>query len=242
MILVVRETVTLFTSACIIEDEKCDTLRDCLLRLLVGLHPLDGPGAVIRVDPDPGFTSLRDDESLKKFHISLQIGRVKNMNKNLVAEKGVAELETELLRQERGGCAVSPLGLAVCIARLKSRIRNKGLSAREVWTQHNQFTHEQIPISDQDIIMKQHSIREKNHPYSEISKCFNNSRDSQKLHIGDIVYLYSDKQKTRARDRYIIVSIDGEWCFSKKFVGNQLRATSYKVKKSECYRVNSEIQ
>ena len=50
-----------------------------------------------------------------------------------------------------------------------------------------------------------------------------------------MVYLISDKDKSRARDRCIVVSIDFPWCFVKKFSGSQLRATSYKVKLSECY-------
>ena len=52
------------------------------------------------------------------------------------------------------------------------------------------------------------------------------------LQVGDLVYL-----KSRACDRYLIVSIDGEWCFIKKFSGLQLRATSYKVKLAECCAV-----
>ena len=51
------------------------------------------------------------------------------------------------------------------------------------------------------------------------------------------MYVKSDRDKSRARDRYIIVSIDGEWCFIKTFSGSHLRATSYKVKLAECYTV-----
>ena len=51
------------------------------------------------------------------------------------------------------------------------------------------------------------------------------------------MYVKSDRDKSCARDRYIIVSIDGEWCFIKKFSGSQLRASSYKVKLAECYTV-----
>lgn len=43
--------------------------------------------------------------------------------------------------------------------------------------------------------------------------------------------------KSCARSRYLVVSVEGEWCFVKKFIGNSLRASSYKVKTSECYRV-----
>ena len=41
-----------------------------------------------------------------------------------------------------------------------------------------------------------------------------------RLQVGDFVYVKSDRDKSRARDRYIIVSIDGEWCFIKKFSGS----------------------
>lgn len=240
LILVVRETVTSFTTASIINDEKRDTLRDGLAQSLVDLHPMDGPNAVVRVDPAPGFVALKDDDTLKRLCISIEIGRVKNVNKNPVAEKAIFELEDELLRQEPGGGPVSQLGLAIATARLNSRIRQYGLSAREMWTQRSQFTHEQLPISDRDVIISQHDSRAKNHSYSEKSKSQKAARQSPTVKVGDLVYLYSDRSKNQARSRYIVVSINGEWCCVKKFSGNQLRATSYKVKLSECYQVASQ--
>ena len=57
------------------------------------------------------------------------------------------------------------------------------------------------------------------------------------LQVGDLVYVKSHRDKSRAHDRYIIVSIDGELCFIKKFSGSKLRATSYKVKLAECFTV-----
>ncbi|KAK3099282.1 hypothetical protein FSP39_002008 [Pinctada imbricata] len=69
LIFVLRETVTSFTAACIISNEKSQTLRDALLRLCMELHPLDGPHAVVRVDPAPGFIALREDDLLK-YHLS----------------------------------------------------------------------------------------------------------------------------------------------------------------------------
>ena len=44
-----------------------------------------------------------------------------------------------------------------------------------------------------------------------------------------------------ARGRYLVVSLDGPCCFVKKFPGNQLRASSYKVKTTECQRVPSDL-
>ena len=42
------------------------------------LHPLESRPVVIRVDPDPGFMTLRNHPALESFGISLEIGRVKN--------------------------------------------------------------------------------------------------------------------------------------------------------------------
>ena len=148
LILVLRECTTSFTASCLVHDEKHDTLRDALTQLIVGLHPLDGPRAIIRVDPYPGFQSMASNDSLNHLNVTIDVGRVKNKNKNPVAKKVVRELEEELIRQDTGGRSVGAVGLALATARLKSRLRLPGLSSRELWTQGNQFTHEQLPLSD----------------------------------------------------------------------------------------------
>ena len=98
-IIVLRETATSFTATSIIQDEKAVTLCDALGPLCSELHPSEGPPALVRVDPTPGFIAVRDDPTLKRLGVTLDIGRVKNINKNPVAEKAIAELEEEILRQ-----------------------------------------------------------------------------------------------------------------------------------------------
>ena len=131
LIFVVRETVKSYTAACLIDNEKHETLRDALARLVIDLHPLDGPIALVRVDPASGFIALKDDTLLKQLRINIEIGRVKNVNKNPVAERAIQELEVELFRREPGGGAVSQLDLSVAIARLNAHIRFSGLSSRD---------------------------------------------------------------------------------------------------------------
>ncbi|KAJ8414133.1 hypothetical protein AAFF_G00067310 [Aldrovandia affinis] len=112
-ILVVRECVTSFTLSSLIEDERRETLRDALLRLCLGLCPLDGPFAVIRTDPAPGFAALAGDEVLAKHRLVVEVGNAKNINKNPVAEKAVQELQdSDPLRDchASGGGAVPPSG------------------------------------------------------------------------------------------------------------------------------------
>lgn len=58
-ILPLREFTTSYTASC---------LRDALARLVVGLHPLDGPQAVIGVDPAPGLVSLKTTHA--SWHLS----------------------------------------------------------------------------------------------------------------------------------------------------------------------------
>lgn len=181
------------------------------------LHPLDGPRAVTCVDPAPGILALREDALLDRYRINLEIGRVKNVNKNPVAEKAIAELEEEILRQEPGGGPVSQLSRSTAVARLNSRIRDGGLSAQEMYTQRNQFTHEQLPMCDKDIIVQKQAQRDSNHISSALSKA--NSKVPRPPHvpsIGGFVYLYSDRNKTNTRPRYIVVSKNNEWLYIKK--------------------------
>ena len=147
-------------------------------------------------------------------------------------------LEEELLCQEPGRGPVTELSLAIATARLNSRLRSQGLSSRELWTQRNQFSNEQIPINDLQHILAKQNAHQANHLFREAAKGgYRPQAPVPPLQVGDLVYIKSDRDKSRTGDRYIIVSIDGEWCFIKKFSGWQLRATSYKVKLAKCYAV-----
>ena len=134
LILVLRETVTSFTATSFIKDERHTSLRDTLIQLCIQLRPLDGPPAIIRTDPAPGFKSLMDDKLLKHYRITLELGHTKNPNKNPVDEKAIQELEHELLRQDPLGGQATDLTLLIATASLNSQICSSGLSAHEMWT------------------------------------------------------------------------------------------------------------
>jgi hypothetical protein len=242
LILVLRECVTSFTMSKLIEDERHGTIRDALIELCVEINPLDGPHAVIRTDPAPAFKALINDKTLTQHRLSIEIGRTKNVNKNPVADKAIQELELELLKLDPLGGVVSSKSLAVATASLNTRIRSRGLSAREMWTQRDQFSNNQIQLSDQQLILKQTESRTANHPHSERSKApMGKTHTSQQLDIGDLVYLHNDGNKSAARNRYLVTSIEDNWCNVRKLVGSQLRSASYRVMKSECYKVPHSI-
>ena len=242
-VFLLRDVVTSYTWSLLIDNEQAKSLRDALIKLLIPNKPIDGPPSVVRVDNASGFISLKEDNELKSHGIILDLGRVKNINKNPVGERAVEELEKELLKQDPTGGPVSDITLAVATARLNARIRTRGMSSREMLFQRDQFTNSQIPVSDMELITEQHESKLRNHKYSEKSKApHKDFRPQANVDIGDLVYLHTDRDKTKSRDRYIIVNSDNDWIYVRKFVGKQLRNASYKIKRSECYKVPSNLQ
>ena len=140
LILVLREYVISFTASLLLENERHESIREALLRLCIELRPLEGPPSVIHTDAAPGFIALQNDELLAQHHLVLEIGSKKNKNKNPVAEKAIQELEEEILKQEPLCRSVTSLLLSIATARLNTRIRNRGLSSREMWTKRDQFS------------------------------------------------------------------------------------------------------
>ena len=110
---------------------------------------------------------LTDDRLLQQHRITVEIGRIKNVNKNPVAEKAVRELEDELLRIDPSGGPLSALTLSIAVANLNARVRSRGLSAREMLYQRDQFNNLQMPIHDQQLIQSQFQSRSHNHRHSE---------------------------------------------------------------------------
>ena len=187
-------------------------------------------------------TSFANDKLLQQHRITIELGHANNLNRNSVAKRAIQELESELLHQDPSGGAVSSLTLAVATATLNSRIRSRGLSAREMWTQREQFSNTQVSLDDETLIQTQHEQRLTNHPHSEKSKApLAQRRPTPSIEVGDIVYLHSDRNKTRTRDRYLVFAVELPFCNIRKFTGTQLRRASYRVKLSECLKVPPDV-
>ncbi len=73
--------MTSFTGALLIDDEWKATLCDGIVRLCLGLCPLDGPFATVRTDPAPGFSALAKDTVLAQYRLAIEVGHAKNINK-----------------------------------------------------------------------------------------------------------------------------------------------------------------
>ena len=121
------------------------------------------------------------------------------------------ELEQELSRQEPRGLPISKTTLAIATAQIHSRIRSRGLSDGEMLTQRDQLTSNQLSFSDQELIGQQHEHRllMYNHYHSEKTKVpLVKVGKTPLLVVGDIVYLYTDHNKARSRDRHLVTAKD----------------------------------
>ena len=99
-----------------------------------------------------------------------------------------------------------------------------------MWTQRDQFTSNQLPLSNRKLIEDQYHRRMANNA-SHNQKVF---RPPTPANISDvaIVYIKSECNKTQSRPRYIATFHDGSWYHLKKFAGDQLRNNTYKVQRN----------
>lgn len=242
-VLLLRETVSSFTATTFLDSESAQNLKEGLLVLLAQLQCLQGQPIEVRTDSAPGLQALANDAELNHHHVTIVFGRIKNANKNPVAEHAIQELGTECIKLNPEGGKMSKASLAIATATMNQRIRFAGLSAAEIWTQRDQITGDQLAFADQTLIMSQQSNRLQNHPHSATSKA--RQRPTYQVHsinIGDLVYLKDEHDKTKAREKYIIVSKSHGRCTVRKFVKSQFRQKSYEVPLCDCYPITPEVQ
>lgn len=239
-ILVLRECISAFTEAVLIPDEKADSLRDGLLCVTSKMRSSMSPPAKVRSDGCTSFQALVNDKILLSHQIHIEIGDVKNANKNPVCEKAIEELHGELVRLQPLGGKVTEATLACAVSNLNSRIRHNNLSAVEMWTQRDMSTGSQLSISDKELIDEKVAERRKSHLASAKYKA--RGKDTVILpdvKIGDVVFLYSDRSKLKEREKYLVVKIDEDYALVQKFTSQQLRAKRYRVKMSDIITVKS---
>ena len=229
-----RDVHTSYTTASIITDETADSLRGALLDTTSLLRM---PSSTVRVDNAPGFLPLKNDSVLGSNGLTLDFGRVKNANKNPVAEKANQELEAELLRIDPSGSPVSASSLKQVLKIMNTRIRNRGLSAQEMLFCRDQTTGQQLSFEDRSLSQQQHTIRDRNHLHSSMSKA-RGAPPAQPANLGsgDLVYIKSEGNKNRSRDLYLVMNIDGDMATIQKLRGSKFLSRRYEVPLTDLFQ------
>ena len=235
-IFVIRDCFTSFNMAQMISSEGKNVLRNAILETTALVKTLET--ATVRADGAPAFQSLVGDRSLARRGISVEVGRLKNPNKNPIADKAIRELEDELRRHDPNGQALTSTDLAIVVSTLNSRIRNRGLSAREILFQREGNTGKQLTFRDQELAESQYNTRRSNHDPSAKSKARGgNAPRAQPVSPGDLVHLKCDGDKHTARPTYLVLACGREFIEVQKLVGGGLRRRKYRVRYGEIYPV-----
>ena len=240
LIFVCREKLSQFTTSQIISDETADSLRDCVVSSVIEFMPHSG--ATIQVDCATGFQKLAsecslDGSILKKLGITIDLGRVHNINKNPVAENCVKEFLKERLRLSPGGGPITELERAQITKNMNSRIRDRGLTAKEIIFNRDQISNELKQVSDQKLSEQQVNLRESRHPVILPKENQNMFR------AGDHVFLKKDLSKLRGRESYIVVRTyqsDTETMATIRKNENKFMSKDYEVKVSEILPINNQ--
>ena len=232
-VLVIREDISSFTDAVLVDDETAVTLKEGVILLMSRLRSPVGPGAVIRTDPATALNSLTKNKDLARLNITVEIGEPKNVDHNPIAEKAVRELKDEMLRIKPLGGKLTRTELAQAVSRVNSRVRYSKLSAVEMFTSRDMTSGDQLKIDDQKLISDKQNIRESHHHASAKFKARGKEQASfPEVSVGDMVYIASDGSKLQRRAKYLITEVDDEVVKAQKFTENQFRNKEYEVKRS----------
>ena len=238
--MLLRESVSAFTDATIIVNERSETLKESLPMLLHRFRSPLGHHATVRTDPASSLRSLATDKCLRSSNISIELGDEKNVNKNPISEKGIEELRSEIVKLQPQGGKISPLVLSQAVSNLNSRIRQNKLSAYEVWTARDMSTGAVLKLNDTELIKNKVKQRMKDHAPSAKYKARGHTQTPPiTCKRGDIVYLIVDRDKSRSRDKYLVVDVNKDYATVQKFTGLQFRARKYRVKLTDIITVPS---
>ena len=233
-IFIAREKLSSYTVTKLIQNEKHETLREAIITTTAEIMP-EG-GLTMQVDNACSLNKLVGDAELGRNRILLDPARKKNKDSNPVAEKAVKEFRLQKLKFKPEGGAISESERALVTASLNRKIRNRGVSSKEILINRDQNTLLNLNLDNDVLANEQLSLRKLNHPQSEKSKVKKGMPASYAaVWPGALVFLKKDISKLRGCELYIVVKIDeidSDWCWIKKTV-KQLRAENYKVKTNE---------
>ena len=179
-----------------IPDKTADSLRDSIVGAVLELQP--DSGAVVQVDCAPALQTLAaesklDGSVLRKLGIEVDLGRTINKNKNPIAENAIKEFHKERLKLKPSGGQINEIERTIITKNMNSRIRERGLSSKEMAYNRDQLTNSVKPSDDKNLAHTQVENREHRHPGKPELSANNDFK------IGDNVFLKLDKSKARGR-------------------------------------------
>ena len=244
LIFISREKLTQFVYTKLIPDESANSIREALLAGCIELLPQ--AGGCIQVDPGSSLQTLAKEAGLdkdsifKRFNIKIDLGRTHNINKNPVAENAVKEFLKERLRLDPNGGPITETDRIVITKMMNTRIRDRGVSAKEMMFRRDLVTNEPLQTSDKDLAQEQFEKRKQSHNRQSEKEKKVVKKPEEKFNVGDRVYIKHALSKIRGREEHRIIKLfranEIDWATVKKSE-SQFRNKEYDVKCSEIIKV-----
>ena len=245
LIFISREKLSQFVFTKIIPDETANSIREALLAGCIELIPESG--GCVRVDPGSSLQTLAREASLQnedsiftRFNISIDLGRTHNPNKNPVAENAVKEFLKERLRLNPMGGPITETERILITKLMNTRIRDRGVAAKEILLRRDLVTNKPIDISDPELAEEQFTKRKQSHAKHFEQLAGEHRQKIEKFKIGDRVYIRSSLVKTKGREEHKIVKLftaDNIYWATVRKADSQFRNKTYDVKCSEITKV-----
>ena len=204
-ILLIREKLTQFTQAKVLLRETANDILEAIIVLIADKIP--ECGTIIRTDnatPFQKLNALTNDERswLNKFNIKIELGDTFNHNRNPVAENVVKECHKEINKAGFVNEQLNELQLTQIMKTMNSRIRNRGLSAKEMCFMRDLGTNKNIIQQDEKLKEEQRQLREHNHNKEKTI--------SVEYETGDTVMIKDQLTKTKPREKFIVIARNTE--------------------------------
>ena len=204
-IVVAVENFSGFVSTTFVNSEKQADLLDGIIATVSPFKSITLTN--IRVDQAPGFKALfKRNENLADLNIYMELGECKNKNALALVDRKMQELEQEIKKVAPSRNAVNIRILAKATSIVNEKIRHQGLSAKEILFSRDQFTLENLNLSDEKLAEEKMRIREKENIYSAKSKASTPFKaTSAQAQKGQLVFLKKDGNKLERRDLYLVI-------------------------------------
>ena len=209
-ILVSVENFSGFLTSLFLSSESAENLLDGIVQAIMPLRASSQSLVVIRSDKAPGFKSLQSRSlEMKKLGLDLDLGEVKNKNSTAIADKKIQELENEIKKITVSPNSINVKTLAKATAIVNEKIRNQGLSSKEILFARDQFNQANIPLDDQQLHDQVTINRSKNNVYSSRSKAtINREAIPANARKGNVVFLKQEGSKWMKKDMYLVTAED----------------------------------
>ena len=239
-ILLTREKLSQTTWLELIPDQTTDTFRKTIFKtILPWVHP---GGAVVRCDGAAALASLAretetDNSIFKQFNIKLEVGRPHNINKNAVAENAIREAEKEILKYRPNQKTLTEEDLTVVAKLMNDRIRNRGVSAKEILTKRDCLTNENKVIDDKLLAREQFEKRIDSNTRAQGRRKPDGVEDD--FHVGDVVYIKDQLSKHQPREQFLVTGFSADMVTVQK-LHNKFGSKEYTLFKREIMSANKE--